>query len=336
MWGDAEVAKIQFEGREFEVPAGKTVLETLEDAHMDVDSGCRSGSCHRCLLAAAESDHIPQAAQRGLSDSQRQRGEFLACCCAPSADLAIRRIGDSVAELPAFRGEVVERQELSKSVVRLAFTRPAGFDYLSGQFINITHGEMTRAYSLASIAQIDRHLMIHIRRVPDGAMSNWLCDQVAVGDLIDFSAAMGDSVYRGGRSRDGLLLAATGTGLAPMWAILRDAMYQGHAGPIRVYHGGRSPEQLYMVESLRTLAASRSNIQYQPVLKEPSSRAGFRNGLVEEVIAEDFDRLEGWRVYVAGNPDMVNAVRKRAFLLDAKMSDIHADPFVRSAAPLKA
>jgi len=326
------VAKIQFEGREFDVPAGKTVLETLDDAHVEIDSGCRSGGCQRCLLAAAETASIPQAAQRNLSEFQKHRGEFLACSCSPSADLTIRRVADAEVELPAFRGEVIERQELSKTVVRLAFTRPAGFEYFSGQFINISHGEWTRPYSLASIAQIDRHLMIHVRRVSDGAMSAWLCDQVAVGDLIDFGAALGDSVYRAGRKRDGLLLAATGTGLAPMWAILRDAMYQGHAGSIRIYHGGRTQEQLYMIESLRTLAASRSNIQYVPVLKEPSSRAGFREGRVEEVIAQDFTTLEGWRVFVAGNPEMVNAVRKRAFLLDAKMSDIHADPFVRSRA----
>lgn len=328
--------KIRFNGKSYDVPSGKTVLDVLLANGQDVECGCKAGSCGSCAMLASGGS-IPAESQRNLSDAQRESGMFLPCCCKPSGDLDICRVDEQSpqSQQKQWSATITDHRQLSESVMRIAMALPDGFAFKGGQFINIIRDDgQSRPYSLASVGGIEAHLDLHIRRVEDGDFSRWLCDDVKVGDQLSFSGPSGSCHYRAGRSSDGLLLICTGTGLAPMWAVLRDAMYQGHRGPMRLYHGGRDESTLYMIDTLRTMSASRPNFKYVSVLKEQSASPGFRLGTLEQAISADFGSLDAWRVYIAGNPEMVRSLQKMAFLKGTRMNDLIADPFVRAAAPV--
>lgn len=332
--GEHLVPKIRFNGQSFDVPSGKTVLDTLLDNGQNVSCGCKSGNCQACALRA-RGGAVPPSAQRNLTDAQREDGVFLPCCCEPTGDLDICELADRSRDR-AWQAVVTERNDLSDSVVRIAMSVPDGFEFRGGQFITIRRDEeQSRPYSIASVGGIEARIDLHVRRVENGDFSRWLCDEVNVGDRLAFTGPGGGCHYRPGRPNDGLLLIATGTGLAPLWAVLRDAMYQGHRGPMRLYHAGRDQSSLYMIDTLRTMAASRPNFQYMPVLKEATAKPGFRVGTLEQVVGADFESLDSWRVYIAGNPDMVRSMQKLAFLKGVRMNDLIADPFVRAAVPAR-
>ena len=128
-------------------------------------------------------------------------------------------------------------------------------------------------------------------------------------------------------------MVGTGTGLAPLWGIARDALSQGHTGPLVLVHGARSPTGLYYQNQLLQLAQTHPALTYLPCVLEdgPPSVPGLVVGAIEHVLRERFPKLAGWRVFLCGDPPMVQALRRQVFLAGAGRRDIFADAFVPSA-----
>jgi NAD(P)H-flavin reductase len=124
----------------------------------------------------------------------------------------------------------------------------------------------------------------------------------------------------------------TGTGLAPLIGIARDALRQGHSGPIHLYHGSSTAEGLYLMAELREMDQANANFHYQPCVSRGTVPDGVRSGRAADLALQDFAKLSGWRVYLCGREDMVKALQKKTFLAGASMQDIFADPFVDSMA----
>jgi len=124
-----------------------------------------------------------------------------------------------------------------------------------------------------------------------------------------------------------MLLVATGTGLAPLLGIARDALQDGHSGEIHLYHGSRHPLGLYLRERLIELAAHHENFHYIGCLSGPERVAGTAQGRAHEIAFGLHEHLCGWRVHLAGRPEMVRAAENLALRAGARPADIFADPF---------
>jgi NAD(P)H-flavin reductase/ferredoxin len=332
--------RITVEGKDgaaqsYALETGESVLDGLLRQGVAVPNSCRAGACQACLMQVTEGTP-PAKSQTGLKDAMRARGFFLACSCVPTADLTVR-FADHTGRRARAVLECVER--LSETVARVLLSCDEPFDYFPGQFVNVVRPEdgLVRSYSLASLHSPDglpagdRHLELHVRKVNGGQMSNWLHDEGAVGQTVELRGPAGDCFYVPGRPEQPILLLGTGTGLAPLWAIARDALRHGHTGPIKLYHGGLDASGLYHVDELRALSDGHANFEYVPCVMNGAGEDGVRVGAIDKVVLADLPKLAVWRVYLCGNPDLVNALRKRVYLAGAKMSDIYADAFVTRA-----
>ena len=308
---------------------GQSVLEGLECAGVSVPNSCRSGVCQSYLMKAS-SGAIPAVAQKGLKDSLKARQYFLACVCRPTEDMVIHP-----AEHAAQRARAIVRviEKLSPDVARvlLAYERP--FEYFPGQFVNLVRGDgLTRSYSLANVRAVegaDEDLLeLHVRKVADGQMSTWLHEEAKPGDSIDLRGPQGDCFYTAGQPDQPILLAGTGTGLAPLYAIARDALQQGHTGPIHLYHGARDSGGFYLVNELLKLAERHPNFSYLRCLVAGEEEPGVKVGALNKIVLGDLPKLTGWRVFLCGNPELVNLLRKAVFLAGANMKEIYSDAFV--------
>ncbi len=311
---------------------GETVLEGLERYGITIPNSCRSGVCQSCLMQASDGT-IPTAAQKGLKDSLKARHYFLACVCRSTADLTVH-LADHAAQRT--RAVIRRIEKLSHDVSRVFLAYESPFDYFPGQFINVVRGDgLTRSYSLANLrphtATDEDLLELHIRKVADGRMSTWLHDEAKPGEPVDIRGPQGDCFYVPGRAEQPLLLAGTGTGLAPLYAIARDGLRQGHTGPVHLYHGARESAGLYLVDELRKLAAEYLNFSYFRCLVSGTEEPGVRIGTINKIILADIPRFAGWRVFLCGNPERVNLLRKSIFLAGAQMKDIYSDAFVMRA-----
>lgn len=319
---------IQFEGTAFAAAEGESVLECLERHGVEVSSSCRSGVCQSCLMQCAEGD-VPAVAAKGLKAALREQGYFLACACRPQTDLTVGRAGAAVQRTQA---RVHGVEWLNSTVVRLRLAPDAPIAYAAGQFANLVLPDGTlRSYSLASVPAIEAELEFHIAVLPNGRMSQWAGHTAAPGDPIEVQGPHGACCYVDGDAAQPLLLVGTGTGLAPLYGIARDAIHRGHTGPIHLFHGALHREGLYLVEPLRELARDAGNFHYHPCALNGDAQSGVHVGSIDAYVLDSFADLSGWRVFLCGHPDLVKLMQRKVFLAGASMGDIHADAFLPSA-----
>lgn len=319
------------EARAVALGEGETVLEGLLRGGVPVPNCCRAGACQSCLLQATTGTP-PPASQKGLKDAYRARGLFLSCVCKPAGDLTVRFAADVGRRVAA---EVRGVERIGRDVARVSLACAESFDYFPGQFVNVARPDgLTRSYSLASLHSPpglplgDDLLELHVRKIAGGRMSTWLHDEARPGDRLDVSSPLGDCFYVPGRPDQPLLLVGTGTGLAPLYAIVRDALRHGHAGPIRLYHGALRPEGLYFGEKLADLAARHPNFGYAACVLNGPPVNGERVGDLADLVLADLPKPAGWRVFLCGDPSLVGTLKKKIYLAGARMKDIHADAFL--------
>ena len=302
-----------------------TVLDALTRAGAPVQSMCRAGACQTCMLRAASGDP-GGVAQQGLRPAQRERGWFLACVCRPTGDLTIA--GDVQPSVPA---EIVAVDDLGAAVARVRL-RPLGeLSYRPGQYVQVVRDDgLARSYSLASVPEDEPLLEQHVRVHPQGRMSRWLAAQSA-GARVELRGPAGECFYTDGRPDQPLALIGTGTGLAPLWGIVRDALRRGHVGPITVVHGARDPGGFYLVDALAELAGARPQVRYVRCALSGEPGDGLEIGDVTAIGPKAVGSLRGARVFLAGGPEQVAALKKRCFLAGAALRDISADPFLVAA-----
>lgn len=319
---------IQFEGQSIVLAEKESVLDALLRTGVKAAHSCKAGSCGSCLMRVAKGS-VPARAQTGLKDSWKTQGYFLSCVCLPDSDLSITSVGEE-AKLGA---TLTALEPLSRDVlqVRLRCDGPIGFR--AGQYVTIVReGGLARSYSVASLPE-EGELELHVRRITGGKMSGWFHDEARLGDRVSVLGPSGECFYVPGKEEQPLLLVGTGTGLAPLYGILRDALQHGHRGPIHLFHGALHAGGLYLVEELRRLVDRHSHVQYTPAVLNGSESEDMAVGSIDQIVLKRFPKLSGWRGYVCGDPALVQSLKKKLFLSGMASRDIYADAFLPAAQP---
>ncbi|HEB57989.1 MAG TPA: 2Fe-2S iron-sulfur cluster binding domain-containing protein [Gammaproteobacteria bacterium] len=321
------MAQLKFNGEVFVPAPGQSVLDTLLEKGQDIPNSCRAGACQTCLMQATRGK-VPAQAQKGLKDSHKARGLFLACSCVPEDDLDVCLPDTQQLRIAA---SIVGRKALSEDVMELSLRVSEPFPYHAGQYVTLWRDDsLGRSYSLANLPQDDGLLRFHIRHVPGGAFSGWVHDTARVGDALGVQGPLGDCFYVEGNPQQNLLLIGTGTGLAPLHGILLDALAHGHEGEIHLFHGALNRAGLYLHDTLLALADAHDNVHYHACVlhADASLPENITQGDLGTLALERVGNPAGWKSYLCGDPALVTALRKKLFLAGAGMKDIYADAFL--------
>lgn len=132
----------------------------------------------------------------------------------------------------------------------------ASFRYRPGQFLTlrlpVLGRHLPRCYSMSSAPTLDAAPRVTIKRVAGGRGSNWVCDHVRAGDTVDVLPPAG--VFSPASLQGDFLLCAGGSGITPVFSILRSALAHGH-GHIRLIYANRDERSVIFREELNALAA---------------------------------------------------------------------------------
>lgn len=210
--------------------------------------------------------------------------------------------------------EVLEKAFLSHSVMRLRMAplQKGGMEYQEGQFLSIElpDGDV-RSYSMANARTNDGAVELHIRLQENGKFSEFLRTEVRHGSRLKVHGPYGDCIWAEPSSTSSkIVMLATGTGLAPLKALLEHALKMGCKNPIWLYWGGMASDDLYFAEQLRSLESAFEEFYYIPVLSKPEPGWSGEVGYVQQVAARDHARLDDACVYACGAPIMVNSARE--------------------------
>ncbi len=331
---DADVSqmddvKITFENMRYDKRAGESVLDALLRGGANVPFSCRRGSCHVCVLQATEGE--PDTDSRGgLRQEMVDAGLFKACIAKACGTLTVQRPDTT----QWVSGALVHgKTQVSPTVYRLLLETSLDITWSAGQFVHIKgpHEEW-RTYSIASLRRQDYFLELHVKHWPGGKVSDWVASELAAGMMVQFRGPFGACTYETTFSGRPLLLIATGTGIAPLSGVARTAIEAGHQGAVQLYHGARSPAELYMRDELSALADKHENLTFTACASEPALAAeslprGVLPGRALDRALGEHPELGEYEVFLCGNPAAVNAARASALARGAKSTRIHADAF---------
>jgi NAD(P)H-flavin reductase/ferredoxin len=302
-------------GRQWTVAVGSNLLDSLDQAGIGVPYSCRAGNCHVCMVRCVSGepfDPMPDALDAG----KRQRGWRLACQCRVVEDLSIEVFDPSRDAAPA---HIVQLDWLSPSVLRLRLEPERALRYRAGQHVVLwASPSIARPYSLASLPGEDAFLEFHLDCRSPGAFVD-IARQWRVGQSIGLGELQAGALqYDADWHERPLLLLAAGTGLAPLSAVMREAMRQEHAGPVRLIHLASDVSEHYLQAELTRLADDHRNVQIQRVAPD-------------ELAATLADlRLLQRRTMalLCGSAQNVELFAKRLYLAGLPRNQVLADAFV--------
>lgn len=322
------MTRVSCDGRSLELAPGQSLLDALSGAGIVVPSSCRAGACQACLVQATRGTP-PPAAQVGLKDSLRAQGYFLSCQARPESELEISLRGAGAEGLPA---RIVAIGRLARDVLQVELETEEQHGCRAGQYLTLLRDDgLARAYSVASIGSADgsRTLELHVRVLASGRMSGWLASPAAIGAHVHVRGPAGDCFYLPSSvASQPLLLIGTGTGLAPLWGVLNDALATGHTGSIELWHGARDAEGLYLTDELRALAKRYPQLSYRPAVLEGDVSGDLAVGRLDTLVLASAASFAGRRAFLCGDPGLVQGLKKQLFLKGASLKEIHADAFV--------
>jgi len=317
---------VTFQGERYAARDGESVLDCLLRHGFRPPHSCKSGVCQSCIVRAV-AGAVPEKAQAGLRDTLRAQGYVLACSLVPEGDVDIALIDTALMRTP---GRIESIEPLNAAVARVCVGVEKPLEYRPGQYVNLVREDgLVRSYSIASVPEEDEVIELHVAHVANGKMSGWLCSGAARGARIELLGPAGNCFYVPGAPEQPLFLAGTGTGLAPLYGVVRDALLRGHDGPIHLFHGSVRPEGLYLVDELRALAARHANLRYYACVLEGEAE-GIVTAPLDRFSLQTVPDLTGHKAYLCGHPDFVRLMQRKVFLAGASLSAIYADAFLPS------
>lgn len=308
---------VQPSGRQFSCEADETILSAAIRAGVGLPYGCKNGACGSCRGMVLSGDVTHGAHQeRALPAADEAKGCSLFCCARPHGDVVIEArevLGLGEFPIKKLPSRIARLERVSDDVISIALQLPASekLQYRAGQYIEFMLKDgKRRSYSLANAPHVGEHVTLHIRHMPGGLFTDQVFSTMKERDILRFEGPLGSFFLREDSDKP-MVLLASGTGFAPIKAIVEQAVHIKSTRPMTLYWGGRRPKDLYMHALCEEWARTIPNFRYVPVISNATQddRWNGQTGFVHQVVMNDLPDLSNYQVYACGAPAMVDAAR---------------------------
>ena len=304
---------IQPSGHSFSIEENESILEAALRHGYTLPYSCRDGVCGVCKGKVAQGrvdygNHLYST----LTEDEKAAGMALFCCAKPLSDLTLVCNEVTAAnEIPVktMPCRVQKMDKLAEDVMVLQLKLPANerLQFLAGQYISILlKDQKPRNFSLANAPHNDEFLELHVRNISGGTFTQHVFNGMKERDILRFKGPLGTFFLREDSDKP-IIFVASGTGFAPIKAVIEHALYIGVQRPMHFYWGGRQLPALYMLTKARQWESS--GIKFTPVLSDalPEDDWKGRTGFVHRAVLDDYRDLSAHEVYVCGSPLVVEA-----------------------------
>src|ERR1035437_1153082 len=301
---------IQPSGHQFPIEANETLLEAALKHGYALPYSCRDGVCGVCKGKVLQGQ-VDYGKGSALTEEDKACGMALFCCAKPQSDVVIEchevnAVKDiQVKTMPC---RVHKMEKLADDVMVLQLKLPANerLQFLAGQYIDILlKDQKPRSFSLANAPHNDDFLELHIRNIAGGAFTQHVFNEMKERDILRFKGPLG-TFFLHEDSDKPIIFIASGTGFAPVKAIIEHAIYIGMKRPMHLYWGVRKQADLYMLDE--TKKWEQHGIKFTPVVSDETWSG--RTGFVHQAVVDDYADLSGYQVYACGAPVVVEAAHR--------------------------
>lgn len=213
------------------------------------------------------------------------------------------------------------------------------FDFLPGQFLQVEvepePGKTSRrSYTIASSPTQCAFVEITVKREDRGAVSKFMNEKLAVGDLLQVAGPFGAFTFTGSDA-DSIVLIAGGVGITPVMSVLRYLTDRAWPGEIFLLYGARSTEEFVFREEIERLERRHANLHVLAAMQRTPGTVwlGPEGNLTKELVAGAVPRIAERRVHLCGPPPMMAAVRQILLELGVAEAQIHTEAFGPASLP---
>jgi CDP-4-dehydro-6-deoxyglucose reductase len=327
-------------GTAFSINSDETLLAAGIRQGVGLPYGCKDGACGSCKCKMVSGRVVQANFQRKALSVEEEAANFVLTCCAtaqsdivlesrqvtPAGALPIKKMPTRVSSMVKKSADVV--------VMQLQLPANDSFAYRAGQYIEFIMRDGTRrSYSMANAPHTGPALELHIRHMPGGRFTDLVFGSMKEKDILRIEGPFGSFFLREDSDKP-LVFLASGTGFAPLKALLEHMNHCGITRPTTLYWGGRRPCDLYMEDWIHAQMALMPQLRYVPVVSDalPEDQWTGRTGFVHLAVLQDIPDLSGHQVYACGAPIVVESARS-SFSAQAGLpaDEFFADSFTSAA-----
>lgn len=330
-------------GQQFTAEENEYILEAALRAGIAFPYGCRGGVCGSCLgdLQQGQVDY-PEGIPMGIGEDDIAEGKNLFCQAVAKSDLTLHVpeiTGEQEIQVKTLPARVEHLRKLSHDVMEMTLKLPSTerMQFFAGQYIDfLLKDGRRRSFSLANAPVSDQYLELHLRHVEGGHFTEYVFNEMKQKELVRIEGPHGSFYLRD--SDRPVILMGGGTGFAPLKSMIEQCLETGNKRTIYLYWGVRAKRDLYHHSLVQTWADKNEHIHYIPVLSEPLDSDAWqgRQGFVHTAVADDFDDLSAYDVYMSGPPPMILAGKQAFKTKGLPMEQLYSDSFEYSDDALKA
>ncbi|MCX7693217.1 MAG: CDP-6-deoxy-delta-3,4-glucoseen reductase [Tepidimonas taiwanensis] len=333
---------VQPSGHTFTVERDEAVLAAAIRQSVGLPYGCKDGACGSCKSRLKDGRVIHGAHQlKALSPAEEEAGYILTCCATPQTDLVIESrevvaAGQFPIKKMPCRVSSIDRPAPDVAVLKLQLPANDRLQYHAGQYIEfILRDGARRSYSMANAPHTQEAqpgIELHIRHMPGGKFTDHVFGAMKEKEILRIEGPFGSFFLREDSDKP-IILLASGTGFAPIKAIVQQMRAQNITRPTWLYWGGRRPHDLYQDGWVREAAAALPNLTYVPVVSDALPEDGWsgRTGFVHQAVLADHPDLSGFEVYACGAPIVVESARRDYAAAGLPPEAFYADAFTSEA-----
>ena len=335
---------VQPSGRLFSAESNETLLAAGIRQGIGLPYGCKDGACGSCKCKKLEGSvvHGPHQS-KALSDEEEAQGLILTCCAMAQSDVVLE--SRQVTEAGAFPIKkmpvrVASMAKKSDDVMVIQLQLPANdvMKFHAGQYIEfLLRDGSRRSYSMANaphtLEAAAPKVELHIRHMPGGKFTDPVFTTMKEKDILRAEGPYGSFFLREDSDKP-MVLLASGTGFAPIKALIEHMQHQDITRPATLYWGGRRPSDLYMNDWIEAQLARMPQLRYVPVISNATAEDAWtgRTGFVHQAVLQDHPDLSGFQVYACGAPIVVDSAQRDYVNLGGlPAEEFYADSFTSEA-----
>lgn len=232
----------------FECATGTTILDAAKAAGYELPYSCRTGACGSCKGQILSGRVEMPGSAEGVTKEERAAGFTLFCQARPCSDVdigarAITRLDPNAHKVVDAKIYRVTRVSDDISLLQLRFPTGRRIKFKAGQYLQVLLEDgARRSFSMANPPHQSDGVQLHVRHLAGGKFSAYLDSGPSVGDIVKLELAFGDFYLRESTDKP-IVFVASGTGFAPIKAILEDAFRRRQTSrPMTLYWGGQTQQ----------------------------------------------------------------------------------------------
>ncbi len=339
---------VQPSGRSFTVNPDQTILSAGIAQGIGMPYGCKDGACGscKCKKLGGTVVHGPHQS-KALSAEEEANGFVLTCCGVPHSDVVLesRQVTEAgampIKKMPS-RVTLMEKKSPDVMLIKLQLPANDVMQFHAGQYVEfLLRDGARRSYSMANAPHTlvagAPTVELHIRHTPGGKFTDHVFGAMKEKEILRIEGPFGSFYLRD--SDKPMVLLASGTGFAPIKALIEHMQFKNITRPATLYWGGRRPEDLYMHDWVMDKLAEMPHLKYVPVISNATPEDAWtgRTGFVHRAVIEDFADLGGYQVYACGAPIVVDsALADFTAQCSLPADEFYADSFTTEADKAKA